>query len=193
MPRVFFKDPTGPIAWAIAVATEHDVCDDFQHVDVDVVAGPDTHFMNAGVVELLPERPSVRHVFDYVQKSWFLPELPIALLVERKKDEINAAWLEADSGFFVYDSKQIACDQESRKRIETVNGHVSLFDSMPPSWPGQWKAEDNTYVAVADVPSWKRFYSAMVSQGMDNFAKAQRLKAELGRAATPEQVAAVVW
>ena len=114
-------------------------------------------------------------------------------LISAKNAEINAARLAANFSTFTHAGKAIACDQLSRSDIDGTNGFVALYGSLPPGWPGGWKAVDNSYVPIADVAAWKAFYSSMFAAGNANFAKAQALKAQLDAATTAEQVAAIVW
>lgn len=117
----------------------------------------------------------------------------IAQMKSDKNDEINAARLDANLTSFPYGGKQIACDTLSRSDIDGANGYIVNQATLPPGWPGGWKAVDNTYVAITDIATWKLFYAAMVGQGMINFAKAQTLKATLASATTPEQIEAIAW
>lgn len=110
-----------------------------------------------------------------------------------KNNEINAARLAANETYFTYDGKQIAADPLSRSDIDGANGYISLVGELPPSWPGGWKAMDNTYVIISDIPTWILFYKAMVMRGTSNFNYSQGLKAELALAETPEEIDAIVW
>lgn len=110
-----------------------------------------------------------------------------------KNSEINAARLAANRGTFTHSGKTFACDELSRSDIDGVNGIVALIDALPPSWPGAWKAADNSYLAIATVGEWTAFYAAMVAQGTTNFVHAQSLKAALAAATTPGEVAAIHW
>lgn len=121
------------------------------------------------------------------------PVIPLAQLKAAKNAEINAARLAANLSTFTHAGKAIACDQLSRSDIDGTNGFVSLYGSMPPGWPGGWKAVDNSYVPIADVAAWKAFYGSMFAAGNANFAKAQTLKAQLAAATTAAQVSAIVW
>lgn len=108
-------------------------------------------------------------------------------------DAINAAWAAADQGHFMYAGRRIRCDAASRKHIETINGSILLTGQFPAGWPGGWKSEDNSLAPIANRADWESFYSAMVSQGMANFAKAQSLKAQISAATTHQEVYAIVW
>lgn len=121
------------------------------------------------------------------------PVVPLATLKAAKNAEINAARLAANFSTFMHAGKVIACDQLSRSDIDGTNGFVSLYGSMPPGWPGGWKAVDNSYVPIVGVTGWKAFYGSMFAAGNANFAKAQALKAQLDAATTAEEVAAIAW
>lgn len=121
------------------------------------------------------------------------PQVPLAELKAEKNAEINTARLAANFSTFTHAGKAIACDQLSRSDIDGTNGFVALYSTLPPGWPGGWKAVDNTYVAIADVAAWKAFYASMFAAGNANFAKAQTLKTQLDAATTAEQVAAIAW
>lgn len=106
---------------------------------------------------------------------------------------VNTSWADADASHFEFGGKVIACGPQSRGHIESVNGVVLLTGAFPAGWPGQWKAVDNTYVPIADLPTWGAFYGAMVAQGMANFGKAQSLKGQIEAAADIAAADAVVW
>lgn len=110
-----------------------------------------------------------------------------------KNAEINAARAAANTGTFDHVGKTFSCDALSRGDIDGVNGEVALTGALPQGFPGAWKAADNSYLPITDVPAWTAFYRAMVSQGAANFAHAQQLKAQLAAASTPEAVAAIAW
>jgi hypothetical protein len=119
--------------------------------------------------------------------------LALAALKATKNAEINAARLVANFSTFHHAGKAIACDQLSRSDIDGTNGFVSLYGTLPPGWPGGWKAVDNTYVPISSVDGWKAFYSSMFAAGNANFAKAQALKTQLEAATTAAEVQAIVW
>lgn len=110
-----------------------------------------------------------------------------------KNSEINQARATANASTFTHDAKVFSCDALSRSDIDGVNGYVALFAALPPTFPGAWKAADNSYYPITDVAAWKAFYASMVATGAANFIHAQELKAQLAAATTPEEVAAIVW
>lgn len=102
-----------------------------------------------------------------------------AKLLVAKRAEINAARYKANTTTFPYGGKLIACDALSRSDIDGVNGYVALNGTLPVGFPNQWKAVDNTYVAIPDVATWNLFYTAMVAEGASNFAHSQTKKAAI--------------
>lgn len=117
----------------------------------------------------------------------------LAELKATKNAEINASRLAANFSTFAHGGKQFACDQLSRSDIDGTNGFVSLYGTLPPGWPGGWKAIDNSYAPIATVTDWKAFYASMFAAGNANFAHAQALKALLAAASTADEVAAIHW
>lgn len=109
-----------------------------------------------------------------------------------KRSEINNARFTANSTSFPYAGKLIACDALSRGDIDGVLG-VALRGSMPPGWPGVWKATDNTYVSMPDPASFLSMYDAMVAQGAANFLRSEQLKAQVAAATTADEVEGVEW
>lgn len=122
-------------------------------------------------------------------------ELAAQLTVAKvaKNLEINAARLTANRDSFTHGGKAIACDELSRSDIDAANGFVSLYDVLPPGWPGGWKAIDNSYIEITTVAQWKSFFTSMFAQGSTNFAHAQALKTALAAATTLAQVEAITW
>jgi hypothetical protein len=110
-----------------------------------------------------------------------------------KNAEINAARLAANRGGFMFAGKLISTDELSRSDIDGTNGAVALTGEFPAGWPGAWKTEDNSYIPITDIETWKAFYAAMVAQGAQNFATAQALKAQLAAASTAAEIDAVRW
>ena len=144
------------------------------------VVGGQVARLTAGVWEVLPTYPAP-------------PAPDLASLKSAKNAEINAARLAANFSTFTHSGKTFACDQLSRSDIDGTNGFVSLYGTLPPGWPGGWKAVDNTYTPIATVDDWKAFYASMFAAGNANFAHAQALKTALSNATTAEQVAAIQW
>lgn len=125
--------------------------------------------------------------------SFSHPSPNLAALKSAKNEQINAARLAATYSTFTHGGKVISCDQLSRSDIDGVNGYVALNGALPPSWPGAWKAVDNTLLTISDVAGWGAFYGSMVAAGSANFAHSQTLKAALAAAATAAEIAAIVW
>lgn len=129
-------------------------------------------------------------VTDMIEDS---PDISLDAAKANKVSEINNARLVANTKYFNYNDKQIACDTLSRSDIDGTNGYVSLMGTFPDGWVGQWKTVDNTYIPIATIDDWKAFYAAMVAQGQANFLYAQGLKKLVADATDVQQVAAVYW
>lgn len=110
-----------------------------------------------------------------------------------KNNQINAWRLAANQLTFPHGGKVFDCDALSRSDIEGTQGQVTNLDAMPPGWPGGWKAKDNTYLAITTIAQWKDFYSAMYTQGLVNFVRAQELKTALEAATTLAEVSVITW
>ena len=121
------------------------------------------------------------------------PVVDLTSLKELKNSEINEARLAANFSTFPYSGKVFACDQLSRSDIDGTNGFVSLYGTLPPAWPGGWKAVDNTYISITTVQDWKDFYSSMFAQGNANFIHAQALKDKLQLATTAKEIQEITW
>lgn len=126
-----------------------------------------------------------------VQEELSLVDLPA--LKERKKQEINASRLQANFSTFLHDGKVIACDQLSRSDIDGVNGYVGINGTLPPGFPGAWKAVDNSYLVIGSVDAWKAFYLSMYNAGLGHFMKSQQLKAQVDACTTAEEIEAIKW
>ena len=63
----------------------------------------------------------------------------------------------ANSSTFLHAGKAFTCDALSLPDIDGVNGYVALYAALPPTFPGAWKAADNSYHPIADVTAWKAF------------------------------------
>lgn len=137
-----------------------------------------------------PPKPSEHHVFDYTTKQWVDPRT-LEDLKSAKNAAINAARLRANHGTFTFAGKEIAVDPLSRSDIDGAHGIILALQTMPPGWPGGWKATDNSIVPIPNLQTWLAFYAAMVAQGTANFNRAQALKAQLAAATTKAEVEAV--
>ncbi len=167
-----------------------------------VCSGPDVaEWPEADGLSILLLDGDVSTAGKHVTEGENGPELTDGILDTRTLAEakaaaklrINAAWKAADESSFAFAGQEIACDSESRKRIESMNGHVTLFGAFPQGWPGEWKAISNEYAPIADAAAWKAFYGAMVLKGLSNFSKAQTLKATIDAAQSLVEVDAVAW
>jgi Domain of unknown function (DUF4376) len=150
----------------------------------------------------VPPARTANQTPHYIDGAWVLidndvgyqpPALTLTQLRAVKTEQINQRRLHENETFFVFAGKQIACDRLSRSDIDATNGYVANSGTLPPGWPSGWKAMDNTYVAISDAFTWKQFYAAMVSKGMQNFSISQTLKAALNAATTPQAIDAIAW
>jgi hypothetical protein len=137
----------------------------------------------------------------------------VETLKERKRAEITAARLKADSDHFTYtytvqvavpateEAEATTQDVELTKDIRTAD--KDMFDLLatdarmqkgwPSNWPGGWKAIDNTYLPIATKEEWDAFFIAAYDAGVNNFLHSQELKALLEAATTAEEIAAISW
>lgn len=114
-------------------------------------------------------------------------------LKQLKVIEINSIRGAKNSSSFPFAGKLIACDQLSRSDIDAVTGFIALTGSLPPSFPGAWKAVDNSYISIPDINTFKAMYGAMVAEGTVNFTRSEQLKGMVAAATTKIQVEAIVW
>lgn len=110
-----------------------------------------------------------------------------------KRQEINESRLQANFSTFLHNGKVIACDQLSRSDIDGVNGYVGINGTLPPDFPGAWKAKDDSYLPIASVDAWKAFYLSMYNAGLGHFMKSQQLKAQVDACTAVEEVEAIKW
>lgn len=153
-----------------------------------VVVDGDRYIVNGAAVVPFAALPNGHQVEDWVQ-----PPVDLSPFKAAKNTEINDARMTANRGTFTHAGKVFSCDELSRSDIDGVNGYAALIGDLPPGWPGAWKAADNSYHPIADIPAWGAFYAAMVATGNANFAKSQALKAQLAAATTVEQINAIQW
>lgn len=131
------------------------------------------------------------HQFDVDSKSMVEVAGAINLAKQDQMKLVNEWRREYSYGAFEFQGKRISCDQLSRSDIDGINGYVALNQALPPNWVGQWKCEDNTFIPVPDVATWKQLYQAMVDQGQTAFVRAQTLKAQIEACATLDEVLAI--
>ena len=117
----------------------------------------------------------------------------IGSLKADKNQQINAWRAAANTSTFAHADKEFDCDALSRSDIDGVANHVGLFGNFPNGFPGVWKAADNTMLPVPDVDAFRALYASMTAQGAENFLRSQALKAQLEKASTAEEIAAITW
>lgn len=151
------------------------------------------HYINdAGEVIELPPKLNPVHAFNYDTKEWEDARGLVQAKVDRK-NYISSRRLIANRTSFTYLGKEIAVDRVSRGDIDAIQSYVTMTGEFPTSWPGAWKAIDNSYVSITTVPEWQAFFTAMVNQGTINFNHSQSLKAAIEVATTISDVDLINW
>lgn len=158
----------------------------FETTDTEILT---TWFWNNGW-EQRPAKPAPYFIWE--NGAW-VDGRSLEDLKAAKNREINEARLAANRSTFTFSGQPISCDELSRSDIDGMNGAVSILGDLPPDFFGAWKTEDNNYISIPDVETWKAFYCAMVQQGQLNFIHAQALKAALAAATTAAEVEAITW
>lgn len=153
---------------------------------------PVTHFLREGAPAVDADGRWTR-TWEVIARDQSDVDRSIAEARREKNAEINSKRLEANRSSFEHQGKLFACDELSRSDIDGVTSFVSLSGSLPPGWPGAWKAIDNSFHPIASVDDWKAFVASMVAAGNANFAKAQALKAQLSAAVTYDEIKAIKW
>lgn len=143
--------------------------------------------------DLGPDAPQYQALMNEIAATYVPPVFDIAAARAAKNEQINTWRLQANRGTFAHGGKHFACDELSRSDIDGITSFVALAGTLPPGWPGAWKAVDNSYLPIASVAEWAAFVASMVAAGNANFAKAQALKATLASAATQAEIDAIVW
>lgn len=138
------------------------------------------------------------------ERGWDLVALPLDqqqhvldLEKSRKEQEIDIWRLRANESSFPHLGKNFSCDRLARGDIDWVNGHVAVHGTLPPGFPGGWKALDGTYIPIADVAAWNAFYLSIGVAGHIHYARSTELKAQVAAITDPAtavaQLAAIVW
>lgn len=159
---------------------------------VELSTNPNSQYMEDGQPVEKPAIPSPDHEFDWDTKQWVDPRT-MEDLRTACRNRINVARLNANQSGFMHEGKLFATDPLSRSDIDGINGYVTLWGSLPETWAGAWKAEDNTYLPISNLDEWKAFYASMVAAGNMNFAISEQLKAALALADTPVEIEVIVW
>lgn len=126
------------------------------------------------------------------QGAYWLDPRTLAEVKAAKNAELTAARVQADMRF-QHAGKWFQADAAAWKQITGIHGWVAAQNSLPPSFPGQWKAEDNTYYPITTVAQWWAFYGSVLARGAQNFARSEQLKAQVAAATTVEEVEAITW
>jgi hypothetical protein len=141
------------------------------------------------------ECPSPRHILKWNggAPTW-AETLSLAEFKAHRTTEIIAARVAADADHFVFQGKKIAVDEASFRQMQATCSWVAMTNTMPPNWPGGWKAMDGAgYVQFSTVPEWVAFYGAMLQAGLANFNRSVQLQACIENATMHDQVAAIHW
>lgn len=140
-------------------------------------------------------RPSATSKMNYISATVAPEWVEIATLDEikaAKSAEITRDRIATDSDRFTYQGLSIRTADKDMFDLLVADARISK-GGMPPNWPGGWKAIENSYVPISTVAEWNAFFIAMYDAGISNFTHSQQLKALVGAATTPEQVAAIAW
>lgn len=168
---------------------------------LDVAASKETHYVQTDPLEIVAYTETELAARAAMEAGW-LWQMPERVAVDardleaskaQKNAEINQKRLAANKSSFLFAGKSIACDELSMIDIQAMNGMILLINGLPPGFNNQWKAMDNTYVAIPDKAAWITFYGAMVATGQANFDHAQDLKDALAEATTTAEVDAITW
>lgn len=122
-----------------------------------------------------------------------LAENVLAALKAARNKDINRWREEANSATFPYLGKHIQCDPLSTVDILGTALSIALTGDFPPNFPGAWKFQDNSYVALPSVEDFKPLYSAFTQRGSLNFMHAQELKNAVAAATSAEELDSIHW
>jgi hypothetical protein len=137
----------------------------------------------------IPARTSDVHDFNWSTKQWE-DQRTLAEVKAVANNRITSRRVEEDMRF-EWAGKWFQADSAAWKQITGVHGWVIGQGSLPPGFPGVWKAKDNTYAPIPDVSTWWSFYGTVLARGAANFARGEALKAQLAAATTIAEAEAV--
>lgn len=150
---------------------------------------------NQYLQEQFPE--IVDNKLSQVWKVITIPEeeysVKLQAIKNEQKEKINNWRLLANKSYFVHLGKKIACDDLSWRDLTGTNDEITNLGRLPDLWPGGWKTMDNSYIPITTIEDWKAFYSAMYATGVNNFIKAQQLKAAVDSATNIKTILEIVW
>ena len=142
----------------------------------------------AGTVEV-PIKPGDGYSWDGFQ--WVKDAPDIEALKAAKNAAINAARERAELSGFSHAGKWFQSATLDQRNIDKVAWHIARHNAFPADFPGAWKAADNTWLPMPAVADFDAFMNSLIARGVELFAHAQALKAQLAAATTAEEVAAV--
>lgn len=183
--RAMHPNTSGPIA----AMMEQFEADPVLEAPAPAVAWNQSAQRNGVVLDALGNWVQAWQVIDWTQEQI---DAALAQAHSDKNAQINQWRLEANRSSFQFAGKTIQCDELSRSDIDAVNG-VALRGALPATFPGAWKAADNSYVMIPDLATWYAFYDAMVDRGTGNFNRTQELKAQLALADTLPAIQTITW
>ena len=150
----------------------------------------DRYYINGLTPVAISAKPSDHHRFNYATKQWEDPRT-LADLKAAKNAAINAARERAELSGFSHAGKWFQSATLDQRNIDKVAWHIARHNAFPADFPGAWKAADNTWLPMPAVADFDAFMNSLIARGVELFAHAQALKAQLAAATTAEEVAAV--
>jgi hypothetical protein len=145
------------------------------------------NFIDGGIVVPIPPKPSPHHTFNYTTKQWEDPRT-LADLKAAQWGLIKQARSQAEYAGFTWDGSTFDSDTLSQNRI---TGAVTLAQ-LSPGFTINWTLADNS-TRTLNQADMIAVGVALGQHVQTQFTKAQALRLQIETAATPEQVAAVVW
>lgn len=110
----------------------------------------------------------------------------------RRMAEIDRLRQKRNMGTFSHAGKEFAFDQHAFKDVMVIAGYIGMTNELPTSFPGAWKAIDNSLLLMPTVNDFKNFYASMVNTGINSFLFCEGLRADLNNATTYEEIYALV-
>ena len=112
---------------------------------------------------------------------------------KQKHANVNK-WREfANYDVFSFAGKFFSCDLLSRSDLSAIAEFVAMNGNLPDSFPGAWKALDNSFFPINSADEFRALHAAMVAQGTANFIKSQQLKALIESAETLDQLEELIF
>lgn len=148
---------------------------------------PYSQYVELGRVVDMPVRPSDKHVFDYMQRTWIdlrpLPDLKAA-----KWQEVKQARDDAEFGGFAWDSSHFDSDAVSQSRLRGA----ALEAVRSPAFSRLWTLADNT-ARQLHAPDMAAVVTALDDHIARQHAVARELRTQINAATTAAQLAGIHW